>query len=68
MELNLWRTIRAGSVVPHIKSVDIEIMHLSLLFLCVLCALCGLIIPIQPELISQLQNKGLKSLGQNYLT
>ena len=27
-------------------------MHLSLLFLCVLCALCGLIIPIQPELIS----------------
>ena len=32
--------------VSHIKSVDIGIMHLSLLFLCVICALCGLIIPI----------------------
>ena len=35
----------------NIKSVDIGIMHLSLIFLSVLCALCGLIIPIQPELI-----------------
>ena len=29
----------------HLKSVDIRIIHLSLLLLCVLCGLCGLIIP-----------------------
>ena len=29
----------------NLKSVDIRIIHLPLLFLCVLCALCGFIIP-----------------------
>ena len=29
----------------NLKSVDLRIIHLSLLFLCVLCVLCGFIIP-----------------------
>ena len=43
--------IVAAAEASNIKSVDIGIMALSLIFLCVPSALCGLIIPIQPELI-----------------
>jgi hypothetical protein len=43
----------------HVTEVDelisnppfIEIIHLSVLELCLLCVLCSLIIPMQPELV-----------------
>jgi len=41
-------------------------MHLSVLELCVLCVLCGLIIPMQPELISS-DNKATRYKEKRWL-